>query len=47
MHDPVMMDRGFLSDRSTTRASFLHAAWISILCIIVFGSFGVIARNIC
>jgi len=43
MHDPVMMDRGFLSDRSTTRASFLHAGWISILCITVFGSFGVIA----
>lgn len=43
MHDPVMMDRGFLSDRSTTRKSFLHAAWISIICIILFGSLGVLA----
>ena len=43
MHDPVMMDRGFLADRETTRKSFLHAAWISILCIIAFGSLGVLA----
>ena len=43
MHDPVMMDRGFLSDRETTRKSFIHAAWISILCIVVFGSLGVLA----
>ncbi len=40
-HDPVMMDRGFLADRATTRASFLHAFWISALCIIAFGVFGV------
>jgi len=40
-HDPVMMDRGFLADRATTRASFLHAFWISSLCIIAFGLFGV------
>jgi len=26
MHYPVMMDRGFLADRETTRKSFLHAA---------------------
>ena len=25
MHDPVMMDRGFLADRETTRRSFFHA----------------------
>ena len=43
MHDPVMMDRGFLADRVTTRKSFLHASWISILCIISFGSLGIIA----
>ncbi len=43
MHDPVMMDRGFLADRQTTRRSFLHAGWISILCITLFGSLGVIA----
>lgn len=43
MHDPVMMDRGFLADRVTTRRSFLHAGWISILAILAFGSLGVIA----
>ncbi len=43
MHDPVMMDRGFLADRQTTRKSFQHAAWISILCILGFGSLGVLA----
>lgn len=43
MHDPVMMDRGFLSDRQTTRRSFFHAGWVSALCIMIFGSFGVIA----
>ncbi|MFY0678452.1 MAG: sodium:proline symporter [Neptuniibacter sp.] len=43
MHDPVMMDRGFIADRDTTRRSFKHAAWISSLCISAFGSLGVIA----
>ena len=38
-----MMDRGFLADRKTTRKSFLHAAWISGLCILAFGSLGIIA----
>ncbi len=41
LHDPVMMDRGFLADRDTTRRSFYHAAWISIVCIITFGCIGV------
>lgn len=41
VHDPVMMDRGFLADEKTTRASFLHAFWISALCIIAFGFFGI------
>jgi len=40
-HDPVMMDRGFLADPATTRKSFLHAFWISTLCIIGFGFFGI------
>jgi hypothetical protein len=40
-HDPVMMDRGFLADRNTTRAAFLHAFWLSSLCIIAFGIFGI------
>lgn len=41
MHDPVMMDRGFLADRDTTRKSFLHATWLGILCILAFGLLGV------
>ncbi|MDP5215761.1 sodium:proline symporter [Ruegeria sp. 2205SS24-7] len=41
VHDPVMMDRGFLADRDTTRKSFLHAFWISSLCIVAFGFFGI------
>ncbi|MFK7835044.1 MAG: sodium:proline symporter [Sulfitobacter sp.] len=40
-HDPVMMDRGFLADEATTRRSFLHAFWLSSLCIIGFGFFGI------
>ncbi|WP_136441557.1 sodium:proline symporter [Pacificoceanicola onchidii] len=40
-HDPVMMDRGFLADEKTTKASFLHAFWISALCIFGFGLFGI------
>lgn len=43
MHDPVMMDRGFLADRRTTRSSFLHAFWLSALCILAFGLLGVFA----
>jgi len=43
MHDPVMMDRGFLADRETTRRSFFHACWISFLCILTFGCLGVLA----
>ena len=43
MHDPVMMDRGFIADRDTTRRSFYHATWLSALCIILFGSLGVFA----
>ena len=40
-HDPVMMDRGFIADARTTRLSFLHAFWISTLCILAFGLFGI------
>lgn len=45
MHDPVMMDRGFLADRETTRSSFIHAGWISMLCILLFGLLGVMAGS--
>lgn len=41
VHDPVMMDRGFVADEATTRKSFLHAFWISTACIIFFGFFGI------
>lgn len=41
LHDPVMMDRGFLADRDTTRRSFLHAFWVSALLILMFGLVGV------
>lgn len=43
LHDPVMMDRGFIADRDVTRRSFLHACWISALCILAFGLLGVFA----
>lgn len=43
LHDPVMMDRGFIAGRDTTRRSFLHAFWISALCILAFGVLGVFA----
>jgi Na+/proline symporter len=41
VHDPVMMDRGFVADEATTRKSFIHAFWISTACIIFFGFFGI------
>ncbi|MEO1609334.1 MAG: sodium:proline symporter [Pseudomonadota bacterium] len=41
LHDPVMMDRGFIADRKTTMASFYHSFWISFLCIMAFGMLGV------
>ncbi len=41
LHDPVMMDRGFVADRKTTMSSFYHAAWISFACIMAFGLLGV------
>ncbi|MDJ0607722.1 MAG: hypothetical protein QNJ67_02000 [Kiloniellales bacterium] len=41
LHDPVMMDRGFIADERTTRASFYHAAWIAFACILAFGLLGV------
>ena len=43
MHDPVMMDRGFVADRRTTRLSFIHACWLSSACIVLFGLLGVFA----
>lgn len=41
LHDPVMMDRGFLADRTTTRRSFVGAFVIAGLLILTFGLVGV------
>ncbi len=41
LHDPVMIDRGLIADRRRTAWSFVHAFWISALCIFGFGLFGV------
>ncbi len=43
LHDPVMMDRGFLADREVTRKSFNYAAVISIISILIFALLGVFA----
>ncbi len=43
MHDPVMMDRGFLAGREVTRRSFHYAFWLSAACILAFGLIGVFA----
>ncbi|MEP5761028.1 MAG: sodium:proline symporter [Litoreibacter sp.] len=45
-HDPVMMDRGFVADEAVSRSAFRHAFWLSTLCIIVFGFFGIHAATI-
>lgn len=41
LHDPVMMDRGFLADRETTRRSFFNAFAISGTLILAFALVGV------
>ena len=46
LHDPVMMDRGFLADDEVTKKSFLHAFWVSSLCIMGFALFGIQAAEI-
>ena len=43
LHDPVMMDRGFLANRKVTQQSFNYAAIISIICILIFALLGVFA----
>lgn len=43
LHDPVMMDRGFLADRKTTKNSFLYAFIISFTIIFIFGLIGTFA----
>ena len=41
MHDPVMMDRGFLSDDKTTQRSFIYSFLLSFPLIFAFGLLGV------
>ncbi|MFT6791451.1 MAG: Na+/proline symporter [Cellvibrionaceae bacterium] len=43
LHDPVMMDRGFLANREVTRKSFNYAAVIATFCILTFAMLGVFA----
>lgn len=43
LHDPVMMDRGFLASRKITQQSFNYAAIIAIVCILIFALLGVFA----
>jgi|TARA_R110000737_G_scaffold345455_1_gene373952 Na+/proline symporter len=43
-HDPVMTDRGFVSDAKTTLKSFLWAGLIGFVCILLFSLVGVYGR---
>ncbi len=43
-HDPVLTDRGFISDTKTTLKSYLLAALVGFLCLAAFGLVGVHAR---
>ena len=44
-HDSVMTDRGFISDPRTTRKSFLWAAVIGFVCILLFSFVGIYAQT--
>ncbi|MFA7275108.1 MAG: sodium:solute symporter [Crocinitomicaceae bacterium] len=43
-HDPVMTDRGFVSNAKTTLKSFLWAGLIGFICILLFSLVGVYTR---
>ncbi len=43
-HDPVMTDRGFVTDAKTTRKAYLWSAVIGMLCIILFSFVGIYGR---
>lgn len=43
-HDPVMTDRGFVTDAKTTRKSYLWASVIGMTCIILFSFVGIYGR---
>ena len=42
IHDPVMMDRGFVCSYSRTKNSFIYAFFLSIFCIFLFSLLGII-----
>tara|TARA_R110002049_G_scaffold73909_2_gene190886 strand:- start:272 stop:1606 length:1335 start_codon:yes stop_codon:yes gene_type:complete len=44
-HDPVLTDRGFISSPKVTRKSFLWAALLGAICIILFSVIGVYAQS--
>lgn len=43
-HDPVMTDRGFISDPKTTLRSFVAATAIGFLCIVLFSFVGIYGK---
>ncbi|MBD2705770.1 sodium:solute symporter [Spirosoma sp. BT702] len=43
-HDPVLTDRGFISDTRTTQRAYIKAAVIGSLCIIFFSFVGIFAK---
>lgn len=43
-HDPVLTDRGFISPPKTTLKSFMWAAVIGVVCMILFSFVGIYAR---
>ncbi len=45
-HDPVMTDRGFISDEKTTLKSYLYATVIGFFCILLFSFVGIYAKLI-
>ncbi len=45
-HDPVMTDRGFLSDAKTTLRAFLVAAGVGGICIILFSVVGIYGQTV-
>ncbi len=44
-HDPVLTDRGFVSNPIITRKSFIWAAFLGGLCIVLFSIIGVYAQS--
>lgn len=45
-HDPVMTDRGFISDEKTTLKSFIWASVIGFFCILLFSFVGIYAQGL-